>query len=472
MLFNSWTFLFFAIAVFALYYVLPFRWQNRMLLVASYVFYGAWDWRFLGLLLISTVVDYYVSTAMVRQERQHVRRLILMISIAMNLGFLGFFKYFGFFVDSFNVLLHAAGLSAIAGRLDIVLPVGISFYTFQSLSYTIDVYRRQAQPARSLEDFALFVAYFPQLMAGPISRAADLLPQLTHPRTPRRSQMLEGAWLILYGLFLKVVVADNLAPHVARVFDPSYDPTGLECLLATYAFAFQIYADFSGYSNMARGLSKLMGIELVVNFRLPYLATSPSDFWRRWHISLSTWLRDYLYITFGGNRGSPWHTYRNLMLTMILGGLWHGAAWNFVVWGFYQGLILVLQRLWVEYVRPPAPGRGESPVTHALKVAGMFQLTCIGWLIFRATSFGQIVEFLAKIATDLRVTAPAAQLLFAVLLFPALVWAVESYVRNADDPRIRPFWTRGAGPAVVTGLLAALVYLAAPAGQDFIYFQF
>ena len=277
----------------------------------------------------------------------------------------------------------------------------------------------------------MFVSYFPQLVAGPIERATNLLPQLTKPRQLRAGQMFEGAWLILYGLFLKVVIADNLAPHVDRIFEPSYDPAGLECLLATYAFAFQIYADFSGYSNMARGLSKLMGIELMVNFRLPYLATSPSDFWRRWHISLSTWLRDYLYIPLGGNRGSNPQTYRNLMMTMVLGGLWHGAAWNFVVWGLYQGGLLVFQRAWGEFVRAPVADKRDRAWSHALKVFGMFQLTCVGWLIFRASSFTQIVEFLGQIATDLRVTPEAVPLLFAVVLLPALVWSVEAYLRNS-----------------------------------------
>ncbi|MDA1306433.1 MAG: MBOAT family protein, partial [Acidobacteria bacterium] len=314
-----------------------------MLLVASYVFYGAWDYRFLSLLGISTIIDYVVALRMADAAGRH-RKAWLIVSLVTNLGLLGFFKYFNFFVDSGNALLIALGVDPMPMRLHIVLPVGISFYTFQTLSYTIDVYRGKLDPTRSLRDFALFVAYFPQLVAGPIERATHLLPQVLNPRRLSMPLLHQGLWLISWGLFKKMVIANNLAIVVDRTFAAGSGATGAEYLIAIYAFAFQIYCDFSGYSDIARGLAALMGIDLMVNFNNPYAATNPREFWRRWHISLSTWLRDYLYVPLGGNRGALWQTYRALMLTMLLGGIWHGAQWTFVVWGLYHGVWLAVHR--------------------------------------------------------------------------------------------------------------------------------
>ena len=292
MLFNSYIFLLFAIIVLGLYYTLPHRFQNLMLLLASYVFYGTWDYRFLALIFASTTVDYFVGLALANTSVPKRRKLLVAVSCLFNLGVLGFFKYCNFFIDSAEELLAWFGANSITNyNMHIILPVGISFYTFQTMSYSIDVYRRKLEPSRNFLDYALFVSFFPQLVAGPIERATHLLPQITTKRHPKRSQLVAGAWLILVGLFKKCVVADNLAIVVERVFQNGSQVSGLACLLGVYAFAFQIYGDFSGYSDIARGLAKLMGIEIMHNFNLPYLATSLREFWHRWHISLSNWIR-------------------------------------------------------------------------------------------------------------------------------------------------------------------------------------
>src|SRR5262245_56127367 len=336
MVFNSLHFLWFFVVVYALYRVLPHRAQNWLLLVASYYFYAAWDWRFLGLLLGSTLVDYSCARALDVTEAPRRRKALLTISLTFNLTLLAFFKYFNFFADNLHVVFGAIGWKLDFVTLRVLLPVGISFYTFVTMSYVIDVYRREIPATRDLVDFAVFVAYFPHLVAGPILRASKLLTQIDNPRTISQEQIRDGLWLVAWGFRQKVFVADNLASVANTVFEPGMHHTGVNVLLGAYAFAFQIYGDFAGYSNIARGISKLMGIELIENFRFPYLVRSPQAFWRHWHISLSTWLRDYLYIPLGGNRGTSWQTNRNLMITMVLGGLWHGAAWTFVIWGVYH----------------------------------------------------------------------------------------------------------------------------------------
>ncbi len=331
MLFNSYCFWLFFLVVFVLYAGLNHKWQNRLLLVASYIFYGAWDWRFLSLIWISTVVDFFVALKIDehRHSSNHERqkKLWLIVSLCTNLGLLGFFKYCGFFVEEMGQLMDWLGVPLSLPSLSIVLPVGISFYTFQTMSYTIDVYRDQIRPVRDFEGFALYVAFFPQLVAGPIERSTHLMPQIIKPRQLTSDGYIEGLYLVLLGMFKKVVIADNMAIIVNAVFQsPVSQLSGLECLLGVYAFAFQIYGDFSGYSAIARGVSKFLGFDIMVNFNLPYFAQSPQEFWHRWHISLSTWLRDYLYIPLGGNRHGTARTYRNLMVTMVLGGIWHGRV--------------------------------------------------------------------------------------------------------------------------------------------------
>ncbi len=491
MLFNTWTFLTFALIVFGLYYRLPHRWQNRLLLVASYIFYGAWDWRFLSLIWLSTIVDFVTGRAIAGEVDPKRKRLWLTVSCATNLGLLGVFKYAGFFAQSFADLAGVFGWNPGIVTLNIVLPVGISFYTFQTMSYTIDIYRGRLSPVRSFEDFALFVAYFPQLVAGPIERASHLLPQLVEPRSVSRSQVREGAWLIGWGLFKKAVIADNIAPRVDEVFFAGNDwASGGACLLAIYGFAIQIYCDFSGYSDVARGLGKLMGIDIMRNFQIPYVATSPQEFWRRWHISLSTWLRDYLYIPLGGNRFGGLQTYRNLMLTMVLGGLWHGAAWTFVLWGFYQGALLAVHRWFVvdrvAGAGTSGAGAGAARKTHPSKEKPgwarlpravlswlvMFHLVCLGWLIFRAESVGQIWSFLGRIFTGPGLRIDEAHLLWPLLFFGGVLVVVDAWIRNADDPTTRPGWNRGLGPIAVTALVVLALVFWPPRIQQFIYFQF
>ena len=382
MVFNSLHFVWFFVAFYGAYRVLPHRAQNWLLLIASYYFYAAWDWRFLGLLVASTLVDFTCARLLSRASTPRARRALLIVSLGFNLTLLGFFKYFNFFADSLHNLFAVLGWQVDVFTLRVLLPVGISFYTFVTMSYVIDVYRREIPATRDLLDFAVFVAFFPHLVAGPILRASTLLSQIDSPRRITREQLRDGAWLIAWGYFQKVFVADNLAGLANAAFDPAVPHTGVNVLLGVYAFAFQIYGDFAGYSNIARGTSKLMGIELIENFRFPYLVRTPQAFWRNWHISLSTWLRDYLYIPLGGSRGSEWQTRRNLFLTMVLGGLWHGAAWTFVVWGIYHGVLLIAYRAaerWdavppsrVGISSPGSPGfvGGHVPL-HVLRLADL-----------------------------------------------------------------------------------------------------
>lgn len=471
MVFNSLEFVVFFAVFYAIYRILPHRPQNWLLLVASYYFYAAWDWRFLGLLVGSTLVDYTVALYLARPGTDASRRRVLWISIAFNLGVLGFFKYYGFFAENLQALLLASGVGVSLPALHVILPIGISFYTFMTMSYVIDVYRREIAPTRDLVDFAVFVAFFPHLVAGPILRAASLIPQIARPRRPTRTQMSDGAWLVGWGLVKKVFVADNLA-RVADAAFASPDPSALLVLVGVYAFAFQIYGDFSGYTDMARGMSKWMGIELNLNFLFPYFVRSPQAFWRHWHISLSTWLRDYLYKPLGGSRGSPLATYRNLMLTMVLGGLWHGAAWPFVVWGLYQGTLLVAYR-WVGE-RWAGAGWMAALERPAWKLAGwavMFHLTCLGWLIFRADSLDAIARMSGALVTGWHATLPATQALeLAFYAGPLLaVHGFEAWRRDLDAvPRL----PRPLRYAVIVGLAYLTVLFGEFGGAQFIYFQF
>ena len=473
MVFNSLHFVWFFLAVYLLYRLLPHRGQNWLLLVASYYFYAAWDWRFLSLLAASTLVDFTAARLIERSAAPRRRKLLLSVSLGFNLTLLGFFKYFNFFSDSLRVLLAGIGWQMDFVTLRVLLPVGISFYTFMTMSYVIDVYRREIPATKKLVDFAVFVAFFPHLVAGPILRAARLLPQIELPRTTSAAQVREGLWLIAWGYFLKVFVADNLAPLTNAVFEPGARHGGIDAWLGVYAFAFQIYGDFAGYSNIARGTSKLMGIELIENFRFPYLVRSPQAFWRHWHISLSTWLRDYLYIPLGGNRHGEAQTLRNLFITMVLGGLWHGAAWTFVLWGVYQGLLLVGYRAGERSPAFKTWTQGPGVFARLTSWIVMFHLTCYGWLIFRARSLEQIGSMTAAMFTDLNPASVSVQaVLVPLLLFVTplvLVHAMEAY---ADDVLVVPKLP----VAVRYSVYAATFYLTMLfgnfGGAEFIYFQF
>jgi alginate O-acetyltransferase complex protein AlgI len=470
LLFNSVIFIPFAITVLVLYYVLPFRQQNRMLLIASCIFYGCWDWRYLILLLISTSIDFIVGQKLHDTDSHAVKRKLLLFSCVTNLAILGFFKYFNFFIDSTNAVLTAMHLGKMGSHVQLLLPVGISFYTFHAMSYTIDIYRDKLQPIRSFADYMLFVLYFPQLVAGPIARASLLIPQVANPRTIKRDQIAEGLWLIFWGYIKKCLIADNLAPVANLVFEAKHITNGAHCLLAIYAFAIQIYCDFSGYTDIARGLGKLMGFELSLNFNLPYIACNPPEFWQRWHISLSSWLRDYLYIPLGGNRNGVKATYRNLFITMVIGGLWHGAAWHFVLWGAFHGSILILHRLL--FGRKTVPGYTPGRAKKFLSQICMFHLTCVGWLLFRVRDMSQLTEAILSVTRKLVIDETFVTMLSSLLLFGGILIAVDLWIQNSDDPRTRPMWNYGLGPIVVTILAVQFMLMYPQAQQAFLYFQF
>jgi alginate O-acetyltransferase complex protein AlgI len=473
MVFNSLHFAWFFLVVYALYRLLPHRGQNWLLLIASYYFYAAWDYRFVALLAASTLVDYTCGLVLGRMTNERRRRLVMWLSIGFNLTMLGFFKYFNFFADNLHALLAAMGWQLDFVTLRVLLPIGISFYTFVTMSYVIDVYRREIEPTRNLVDFAVFVAYFPHLVAGPILRATALLPQIAGSRRVTGALVRDGLWLIAWGFFQKIFVADNLAPIASRVFAPDADLTGVNVLLGTYAFAFQIYGDFAGYSNIARGTSKLMGIELIENFRFPYLALTPQAFWRHWHISLSTWLRDYLYKPLGGNRGTAWHTRRNLLITMLLGGLWHGAAWTFLLWGLYQGVLLILYRPFESAFAALTRERRFGGTRRFAAWLCMFHWTCYGWLIFRAPSFDKLREMTRSLLLDFRPsTADVAGILVPLLLYTAPLLVVHLMEAWADDVLVVPKMPVGLRYTIYVATLYLIVLFGNFGGSDFIYFQF
>jgi D-alanyl-lipoteichoic acid acyltransferase DltB (MBOAT superfamily) len=346
-------------------------------------------------------VDFWAGAKIAALGERRSKRLVLIISLVANLGVLGLFKYFNFFLDSFYALVGLFGFQEPLWGIHVILPVGISFYTFQSMSYTIDIYRGKLRPTRNYRDYALYVSFFPQLVAGPIVRASELLPQLVKPREKKAGRVREGFFLILYGFFKKVVVADNLAVFVDQIFAKPQAGSA-EVIIGTVAFAFQIYADFSGYTDIARGVAKWMGFDFPLNFNFPYIARNPADFWHRWHMTLSQWLRDYLYIPLGGNRKGEGRTYRNLALTMLLGGLWHGAAWNFVIWGAYHGVLLMAHRYWQNHLRSgfePALGKVPAAARTVGSISLMFCFTLYGWLIFRVVDLQQLWSFTAALFT-------------------------------------------------------------------------
>lgn len=471
MLFNSKTFIIFFIIVYGLYII--FRKnksrQNLLLLVSSYVFYGAWDWRFLFLILLSTCIDFFVGRALGRTERTKPRKFLLVLSVVSNLSILGFFKYFNFFAESFVQLLNHLGMSAGYVTLHIILPIGISFYTFQTLSYTIDIYRRRITPTDNFFDFALFVSFFPQLVAGPIERARHLLPQIERSREITLEQVDAAIFLILWGYFKKVVVADNIGMIADNVFNNYSQFEGLPIVFGVLAFTIQIYCDFSGYSDIARGLCKLLGFDLMVNFRLPYFALNPTDFWQRWHISLSSWLRDYLYISLGGNRGGPVRTYRNLFLTMLLGGLWHGAAWPFVLWGAYHGLILCAYRVLDRRPEHRDPWSGRYPSWRIVgKMMLMFVLTMIGWAIFRSQSMEQLLYIVGHVG----VGSWDFEMAYKLALFglPVVLMDLAQY-RSGDLLVVtkQNYLVQG---LVYGVLITGIIVFGVRDSLEFIYFQF
>ena len=476
MLFNSCTFLIFIIIVLCCYYLLSWKSQNKFLLVASYFFYGWWDWRFLSLLAISTIVDFLCGKRIASSENPKTRKMLLMVSLCTNLGILGFFKYFNFFSESMHYIHSLVGLKADFPVIGILLPVGISFYTFQSMAYTIDIYRRIETPCYNFYDFALYVSFFPQLVAGPIERSVHLLPQFQSQRKVTPNAFYSGCQLILVGYFKKILIADSAAPLVNQIFDNIRPAGTIELILGIYLFALQIYGDFAGYTDIARGVSRLFGINLCINFRQPYLSASITEFWRRWHISLSSWLRDYLYIPLGGNRRGTIKTYRNIILTMLLGGLWHGANWKFVIWGGLHGLYLSFHKFILRGKKPNITAKPEKGqfIQWMLKVFLTFNLVCLTWIFFRAESLSSAIDFMHNIfnLTDYRVVG--IRELAANFIFLGSLSFLVDYFCWKNDTEI-PFsdrwstWTRG---FVYAGMIVLMVLVGANDAQPFIYFQF
>ena len=478
MIFHSLDFVLFFIVVVALYWRLRRRGQNVLLLVASYFFYGYVHPWFLILIASSTVIDYLSARGMERWPER--RRTFMAVSIVSNFGMLGFFKYFNFFVDNLHSVLEAAGFHVGLPVLRIVLPVGISFYTFQAMSYTVDVFRRELRARRRLLDVAVFISFFPHLVAGPIQRASFLLPQVEGERRFSLPKATSGFYLMIWGFFKKLVIADNVGVIANKVFalsDPSF-----EILWAgVFAFAIQIYADFSAYTDIARGSSRWLGFELTENFDHPYMARSPADFWRRWNISLSSWFRDYVYIPLGGSRASEWIWGRNVLITFLLSGLWHGASWNYVLWGLYHGVLLVVTRAHEILWPASRGGRREAggAIRIVLQTTGMFVLTLVGWLLFRETELSAIVRDLKLAPWNSSPFERQAGLYLFLLAFGYSIplWTQSVWVElhrgltRSDDERS----TLGSAflKALACGAaFTAILVLRSRTSLDFIYFQF
>jgi alginate O-acetyltransferase complex protein AlgI len=478
MLFDTPVYVVFLSLVVAVYWRLTWRRQNVLLLLASYVFYAWWDWRFLGLILLSTVVDYYCAHFVDRSNDAVRRKAALTLSVALNLGFLAVFKYFNFFVDSFASLMNTVGVDVSHTTLRILLPPGISFYTFQALAYIVDVYFRRLKPAHSLVDYALFISLFPHLIAGPIQRPSHLLPQVQAPRQFDSGRFFDGIQLIIMGLFRKVVIADNCALLADAAFNGKLgEPNVAVVAIGVYAFAWQIYGDFSGYSDMARGSAQLMGFHFMVNFRQPYLSQSLQDFWRRWHISLSTWLRDYLYIPLGGSRDGERRTYRNLMLTMLLGGLWHGANWTFVIWGGIHGAGLSVERF-LRRIVPGRQGSEDAPEATSMRSPAVwlrrvfvFHLVCLSWIFFRATSIDDAFSFLGGIGRAVWMPQYATAFVFLVAFTVPMFFVDVLNERRAEEYVMERASTTVRIMVAMTLLIAALLF-AGSSTNAFIYFQF
>ncbi len=465
MLFQTLEFFVLLAAVMPLNLVLRGKARLGFLLLTSYVFYGWFSIPLCGLMVFSTLLDFTAARGMTATDDERVRKRWLIASLAGNLGMLFVFKYTNFFLETVGGLSQLLSGTDPFPRYDIILPLGISFYTFQTLSYSIDVYRRRIDRPSDLLTFATYVAFFPQLVAGPIVRAKSLLPQLRDGPTFSESNVLRGIALVGFGLAKKVVIADNLAPMVNAVFSAPHAHSPLAVLVGIYAFAFQIYCDFSGYSDTARGLGFMMGYDLGDNFRQPYFATGIRDFWRRWHISLSTWLRDYLYIPLGGSRGSGLFTIRNVMITMLLGGLWHGAAWTFVIWGAIHGIWIAIERV-ATGNRKDAPER--SPLARLALQFLTFQGVCVTWVFFRATDFGNAADVFAALFRGGDTIVPLA--MWPLVAIPSIL-LVDAFVQHESvcaRVRARPFlfWLT----VIVTQAL--IIAFGVTTATDFVYFQF
>jgi alginate O-acetyltransferase complex protein AlgI len=475
MLFNTIDFAVFFPAVFVLYWWVCHKklaFQNLMLLVASYFFYACWDWRFLFLLLFSTALDYFTGFRISRTANQRHRKYWLSASVCINLGFLGVFKYYNFFADSFTALFNSVGIQAHATTLQVVLPVGISFYTFHGLSYVFDIYNKKISPCRHPVNYALFVSFFPLLVAGPIERATHLLPQIEQRRQFSYEKAVSGLRQILWGLVKKMVIADSCAGYVNQIFNDAGSYSGSTLVLGAILFAFQIYGDFSGYSDIALGTARLLGIELLRNFNYPYFAKNIMDFWRRWHISLSSWFRDYLYIPLGGNRKGKWARIRNTATVFIVSGFWHGANWTFLAWGTLHASYFIISGWFIKEPIGDTKGKVSAAITSVIQIVFTFCLTTFAWIFFRATDISGAIRYIKGIFNISLFSIPTVlpySVLGAIVVFITFEWVGRNNVFAIEKVGAR--WPR----LVRWGfyyLLIATLLLAAGKGQQFIYFQF
>lgn len=484
MLFNSIDFAIFLPAVFLLYWFVTDRslkLQNLLIVVASYLFYGWWDWRFLSLIIFSTLLDYSVGIGLSKQENQTKRKLLLWTSILVNLGFLGFFKYYNFFLDNFITAFSFFGSKINASGLNIILPVGISFYTFQTLSYSIDVYRRRLAPTKDFIAFSAFVSFFPQLVAGPIERATHLLPQFYTKRTFEYDKAVDGMRQILWGLFKKIVIADNCAKYANLIFNNSDDYSGSTLVLGALFFTFQIYCDFSGYSDIAIGTSRLFGFDLMRNFNFPYFSRDMAEFWRRWHISLSTWFRDYLYIPLGGSRGGTWKKVRNIFIIFIVSGFWHGANWTFIIWGALNAIYflpLLLTNRNRDNIDVIAKGKNLPSLKDLALMILTFSLTVFAWIFFRAANIGHALHYIKGIFKPTLFNLPNLErdpqlinTLFFLCLFIVIEWLNREKQFALDLSQSNLFKNAIFRRSVYVAIVFSL-FVFGGEKQAFIYFQF
>ncbi|MGV3528134.1 MAG: MBOAT family O-acyltransferase [Flavisolibacter sp.] len=482
MLFNSIDFAIFLPIVFILYWFVTnksLKLQNFLIVAASYLFYGWWDWRFLSLILFSTFVDYSIGLGLSKQESPAKRKILLWTSILVNLGFLGFFKYYNFFLDNFTTAFTFFGTEIKANSLDIILPVGISFYTFQTLSYSIDVYRRKLAPTKDFIAFSAFVSFFPQLVAGPIERATHLLPQFYNKRTFEYSKAVDGMRQILWGLFKKIVIADSCAEYANLIFNNSAELNGSTLVLGALFFTFQIYGDFSGYSDIAIGTSRLFGFDLMRNFNFPYFSRDIAEFWRRWHISLSTWFRDYLYIPLGGSRGGTLTKVRNTFIIFIVSGFWHGANWTFIAWGALNAIYflpLLLTNNNRNNIDIVAQGKNYPSIKELSMMTATFGLTVFAWIFFRANNIGHAIQYISEIFSPSIFSVPIftdmARALITMILV-AIFMLVEWKGREGQYAiaHLGIKWKWPIRYALYYSIII-VIFLFGGKEQQFIYFQF
>ena len=478
MLFNSIEFAIFLPVVFLLYWFVTQRnlkLQNALLLAASYLFYGWWDWRFLSLIIFSSIVDYSVGIRLGNEENDRKRKILLTTSILVNIGFLGVFKYFNFFAENFAEAFTLLGRPMEVSRLNVILPVGISFYTFQTLSYSIDVFRRKLEPTKDAVAFFAFVSFFPQLVAGPIERASNLLPQFYKKRNFDNHKAVDGMRQILWGLFKKIVIADNCAVFANDIFNHSEVHSGATLLLGAVFFAFQIYGDFSGYSDIAIGTARLFGMNLMRNFAFPYFSRDIAEFWRRWHISLSTWFRDYVYIPLGGSRGGTWMQIRNTFIIFVVSGFWHGANWTFIAWGFLNALYfipLMLSKRNRRNTDTVAQGRFFPSIKELGGLLFTFFITLIAWIFFRAENLAHAFQIIGEIFSPTLFELPDYLFKKEIVLIDFLVlveWLQRTKQHGLEFDSVKfPRYARWA----VYQLLIITIIIWGGGRQEFIYFQF